>query len=82
MIYIKPVFTFRVVNYELNWKCLMLENWIKMHELFIFKPNIQINNLRMLKIKIKMQKKGKEWIKRYKMRQNKMWLEKTHERNK
>ena len=31
-----------------------------MHELFIFKPNIQINNLRMLKIKIKMQKKGKE----------------------
>jgi len=36
----------------------------------------------MLKIEIKMQKKGKERTKRYKMQQNKMWLEKTHERNK
>jgi len=36
----------------------------------------------MLKIKIKMQKKGKERTKRYKMQQNKMSLEKTHERNK
>jgi len=53
-----------------------------MHELFIFKPNIQINNLRMLKIKIKMQKKGKERTKRYKMQPNEMWLEKTPERNK
>jgi len=83
MIYIKPIFTFHVVNYELNWKCVMLENWIKTHELFIFKPNIQINNLRMLKIKIKMQKKGKERTKRYKMQPNEMWLEKkTPERNK
>jgi len=36
----------------------------------------------MLKIKIKMQKKVKERTKRYMMQQNKMWLEKTHERNK
>jgi len=30
----------------------------------------------MLKIKIKMQKKGKERTKRYKMQPNEMWLEK------
>jgi len=36
----------------------------------------------MLKIKIKMQKKGKERTKRYKMQPNEMWLEKTPERNK
>jgi len=51
-----------------------------MHELFIFKPNI--NNLRMLKIKMKMQNKGKERTKRYKMQPIEMWLEKTPERNK
>jgi len=36
----------------------------------------------MLKIKMKMQNKGKERTKRYKMQPNEMWLEKTPERNK